>query len=120
MSNARSGSSAISTLKAYVIFIKESMHDEVEMARYKAAVGASFKGHSPNFLAAYGALEVVEAAPAEGVAILEFADMEKARAWCHSPAYQEAARHRFAAAARDPSGVVAHQVLRRLLRGSVS
>ena len=88
----------MSTPKAYVIFIKESMHDEVEMARYKAAVGASFKGHSPGFLAAYGELEVVEGAPAEGVVILEFADMEKARAWYHSPAYQEAARHRFAGA----------------------
>lgn len=93
----------MSTPKAYVIFIKESMHDEVEMAHYKAAVGASFKGHSPGFLAAYGALEVVEGAPAEGVVILEFADMEiadmeKARAWYHSPAYQEAARHRFAGA----------------------
>lgn len=90
--------SAISTPKAYVIFIKEGTRDEVEMGRYKAAVGASFKGHSPNFLAAYGALEVLEGAPAEGVVILEFADMEKARAWYHSPAYQEAARHRFAGA----------------------
>lgn len=91
-------SNVIRPPKAYVIFIKESMHDEVEMAHYKAAVGASFKGHSPGFLAAYGALEVVEGAPAEGVVILEFADMEKARAWYHSPAYQEAARHRFAGA----------------------
>ena len=30
----------MSTPKAYVIFIKESMHDEVEMAHYKAAVEA--------------------------------------------------------------------------------
>ena len=59
-------SNAISPPKAYVIFIKESIHDEVEMGRYKAAVGASFKGHSPSFLAAYGALEVLEGAPAEG------------------------------------------------------
>ena len=41
-------SNAISPPKAYVIFIKESIHDEVEMGRYKAAVGASFKG-SPRF-----------------------------------------------------------------------
>jgi hypothetical protein len=37
MSNATNGSNATSTPKAYVIFIKESMRDEVEMARYKAA-----------------------------------------------------------------------------------
>ncbi|MBX9811773.1 MAG: DUF1330 domain-containing protein [Burkholderiales bacterium] len=91
-------SDAIRPPKAYVIFIKESMHDEVEMGIYKATVGASFKGHSPSFLAAYGALEVLEGEPAEGVVILEFADMEKARAWYHSPAYQEAAQHRFAGA----------------------
>jgi uncharacterized protein (DUF1330 family) len=98
MSDPTSTSHAIGTPKAYVIFIRESMHDEVEMARYKAAVGTSFKGHSPSFLAAYGALEVVEGPPAQGVVIVEFADMEKARAWCRSPAYQEAARHRFAGA----------------------
>ena len=91
-------SNVIRPPKAYVIFIKESMHDEVEMGLYNSAVGSSFKGHSPSFLAAYGALEVLEGAPAEGVVILEFADMEKARAWYHSPAYQEAARHRFAGA----------------------
>ena len=67
-------SNAISPPKAYVIFIKESIHDEVEMGRYKAAVGASFKGHSPSFLAAYGALEVLEGAPAEGVVLIEFPD----------------------------------------------
>ena len=91
-------SNVIRPPKAYVIFIKERMQDEVEMGLYKSSVGASFKGHSPSFLAAYGALEVLEGAPAEGVVILEFADMEKARAWYHSPAYQEAARHRFAGA----------------------
>ncbi|MBY0467538.1 MAG: DUF1330 domain-containing protein [Burkholderiaceae bacterium] len=91
-------SNAIGTPKAYVVFIKESMHDEVEMGHYKETVGASFAGHSSTFLAAYGALEVVEGTPAEGVVILEFADMEKARAWYHSPAYQEAAQHRFAGA----------------------
>lgn len=91
-------SNAVGTPKAYVVFIKESTLDGVEMARYQATVGTSFKGHSPSFLAAYGALEVVEGAPAEGVVILEFADMEKARAWYHSTAYQEAARHRFAGA----------------------
>ena len=98
MSDAPNGGNAISRQKDYVIFIKESVHDEGEMACYKAAVGASFTGHSPSFLAAYGALEVVEGAPAEGVVVLEFADMERARAWYHSPAYQEAARHRFAGA----------------------
>jgi hypothetical protein len=44
MSNATNGSNATSSPRAYVIFIKESMHDEVEMARYKAAVGASVVG----------------------------------------------------------------------------
>ena len=91
-------SNVIRPPKAYVIFIKESMADEGEMGLYKAGVGASFKGHSPSFLAAYGALEVLEGAPAQGVVILEFEDVEKARAWYHSPAYQEAARHRFAGA----------------------
>jgi uncharacterized protein (DUF1330 family) len=31
----------------------------------------------------------------EGVAIAEFPSIEMAKAWYNSPAYQEAARHRF-------------------------
>jgi uncharacterized protein (DUF1330 family) len=38
---------------------------------------------------------VLEGPTVEGVAILEFASVEEAKAWYFSPAYQEASRHRY-------------------------
>jgi uncharacterized protein (DUF1330 family) len=80
---------------AYVVFIKEATHDDAEMARYKAQVGASFVGREVIVRAAYGEQEVLEGPPLEGVVILEFPSMEAARDWYRSPEYQAAAQHRF-------------------------
>jgi uncharacterized protein (DUF1330 family) len=46
-------------------------------------------------LAAYGAHEVLEGAPTEGVVIVEFPTVELAKAWYTSPAYEAARAHRF-------------------------
>lgn len=80
---------------AYVVFLKEAVHDEEELARYQATVDGSFAGHPVEFLAAYGAQEVLEGPPVDGVVILKFPDVESARRWYHSPEYQAAASHRF-------------------------
>ncbi|WP_431050018.1 DUF1330 domain-containing protein [Roseateles sp. L2-2] len=80
---------------AYIFFIKEATLDADEMAKYGAAVGATFDGHDVQVLAAYDAHEVVEGAPMEGVVLLAFPSLEAARAWYFSPAYQAAAQHRF-------------------------
>ena len=45
-------------------------------------------------LAFYGADEALEGPKADGIVILEFDDMDAARAWHGSPAYQEAMKHR--------------------------
>jgi len=45
-------------------------------------------------LAFYGDLEVLEGPAMEGAVILQFPDVESARAWYYSPAYQEAMQHR--------------------------
>lgn len=87
-------------MAAYILFIRESeVRDPAEMALYRG-------GHRPalveNFqmkaLAAYGAMETLEGAPADGLVILSFPDVETARAWYYSPEYQEAAIHRQKAA----------------------
>ena len=84
----------MATAPAFVVFLKEGVDDEAEMAQYKAKVGASFAGREVVFHAAYGEQEVLEGPAVEGVVILQFPSLAAARDWYHSPQYQEAARHR--------------------------
>lgn len=82
-------------MRAYVVFIRDETTNAVELGEYSATVGASFEGHDVTFLADYGTIETLEGDEIEGAVILEFPDMDAARAWYHSPEYQETARHRF-------------------------
>lgn len=82
-------------MSAYVVFIKEDVTDQSELDAYSQKVGSSFEGRDLKFLATYGALETLEGPPIQGAVILEFPDMEAARAWYESDKYQAAAAHRF-------------------------
>jgi uncharacterized protein (DUF1330 family) len=82
-------------MSAYVIFIRETTTDAAEMQLYAQTAPAARAGHDITRVAFYGALDVLEGPPTEGVAILRFNDMDAARAWYNSPAYQEAREHRF-------------------------
>lgn len=81
-------------MPAYAIFIRESVTDQAELDQYNAMVPASATGHSFTPLAAYGAHEAWEGDASQGVVILRFDDMDAARAWYQSPAYQAAKEHR--------------------------
>jgi uncharacterized protein (DUF1330 family) len=85
-------------MSAYVILIRERMHDESEMAKYAETAKAARGGHNITPLAFYGDYETLEGADADGVVILRFPDMEAAKAWYKSPEYQAARAHRFQAA----------------------
>lgn len=82
-------------MSAYVIFIREKTTDAAQMQEYAQKAPAARAGHDITRLAFYGQLDVLEGPSAEGVAILRFPDMDAARAWYNSPAYQEARVHRF-------------------------
>ena len=82
-------------MTAYVLLIRERLRDEAAMQRYAAAAGPARHGHDLTALAFYGACETLEGPTAEGVVLLSFPDMDAARAWYQSPAYQEACAHRF-------------------------
>ncbi|MFC5343425.1 DUF1330 domain-containing protein (plasmid) [Brevundimonas staleyi] len=82
-------------MAAYIVFIRESTQDRAELEEYWAKMRATMKGHAIKVLAAYGRHDVLEGAAPEGVVIAEFPTMEEAKAWYESPAYQDAARHRF-------------------------
>lgn len=81
-------------MAAYLIFIRERLRDEAQYAIYKDTVPAAMHGHAAAARAVYGLCETLEGPEAQGVVILEFASMEEARDFYHSPAYQEASRYR--------------------------
>ena len=81
-------------MTAYVVFIKDSVNDQAEMDQYNAKAGGSTAGHPVTPLAFYGTNETWEGPTAEGLVILQFPDIEAARAWYTSPVYEAAKVHR--------------------------
>lgn len=82
-------------MSALVVFTRQSVTDQSELDQYSAKVRPTFDGHEVKAHAAYGTLEILEGPPILGAVVLEFPDMEAARAWYHSPGYQEVVQHRF-------------------------
>ena len=82
-------------MSAYLVFTKEKTLDPAEMAIYQQRVVATFGSFQHKVLAAYGAQEVLEGDPVEGVVIVEFPTAEEAKAWYDSPAYRQVRMHRF-------------------------
>lgn len=82
-------------MAAYVIFLRESIHDPAEMDIYGPKAGASLVGHAVKVLAAYGKQEILEGEGIDGVVLLEFPTLAEAKAWYDGPGYREAREHRF-------------------------
>lgn len=82
-------------MRAYVVFTRYETTNPAELEEYSAEVGASFAGRDVTFLSDYGTIETLEGEEIEGAVILEFPNMDAARAWYRSSEYQEAAQHRF-------------------------
>ena len=82
-------------MPAYIVFMRESTLDKSELETYWSKAPPTLDGHRIKVLAAYGRQVTLEGPDIEGVVIAEFPSLEEARAWYDSPAYQEAAQHRF-------------------------
>ena len=82
-------------MAAFMVFIREKTLDRPELEAYWAKIRATLEGHPIKILAAYGRHVTLEGPEVEGVVVAEFPTLEAARAWYDSPAYQEAAQHRF-------------------------
>lgn len=87
-------------MPAYVIFLREStIHTPEEMAEYHANSAPEVAAkHGMKPLVVYGAQEAIEGDAPDGAVVLEFPTVEAARTWYYSEEYQNAARHRRAAA----------------------
>ncbi|KAA0971101.1 DUF1330 domain-containing protein [Aureimonas fodinaquatilis] len=83
-------------MTAYVVFIREEMHDPQGFSRYSEKVPASFDGHPITPLVIYGEHETLEGEEIDGAVILQFPDMEAAKNWYTSKRYQEARKQRLA------------------------
>jgi uncharacterized protein (DUF1330 family) len=82
-------------MSAYLVFTRDKMIDENEMAIYSKLAPPTRAGHDVKVLARYGAHEELEGAPNDGTVILEFPTAAAAKAWYDSPGYREAREHRF-------------------------
>jgi uncharacterized protein (DUF1330 family) len=81
-------------MTAYIVAIRERIHDADELKAYgAAALEARIEGMQ--VLAAHGATQTLEGPAAEGVVLLQFPDMSAAKTWYESPAYQAARKRRF-------------------------
>ncbi len=67
-------------MSAYIVFIPEREHDSAAMAEYAGKAGHSMAGHPAQPLANSGANETLEGPEAAGCVIVEFPDMDPARA----------------------------------------
>jgi len=82
-------------MSAYIVFIREETINKSELETYWHKAPAAMEGQPIKALAAYGRHVTLEGPDVEGVVIAEFPTVEEAQAWYNSPAYQEAAQHRF-------------------------
>ena len=81
-------------MPAYVVFTRTRTIDQEELEKYWAGIKATMKGHPIEVLVAYGNFEVLEGDPIEGIVIAKFPDVNAAKNWYYSEAYQSVASHR--------------------------
>jgi uncharacterized protein (DUF1330 family) len=82
-------------MSAYLVFTKEETVNPAELAIYQEKIAPTLGTFGLKPLAVYGAYEVLEGEPTEGVVILEFPTVQDAKSWYNSPAYETARTHRF-------------------------
>ena len=81
-------------MPAYLVFIRTKTIDQKELETYWDGIKATMEGHSIELLVAYGAHEVLEGDPIEGIVIARFPTVQAAKDWYCSEAYQNVAKHR--------------------------
>ena len=83
-------------MAAYFIAFRDKMHDPARYAAYAQKAGPTLAGGGAKLLVGNGALTPLEGECPDGVVIIEFPDVQAARAWYESPAYQAVIGERLA------------------------
>jgi uncharacterized protein (DUF1330 family) len=82
-------------MAAYMLFIREgAIRDQSEMDVYNRKNRENPPDPKMTPLVIYGAMEVLEGEPPDGIILLQFPTVEDAKAWYNSPGYQAAIPHR--------------------------
>lgn len=82
-------------MTAYIVFQRDATTDQKALERYSERADSTFAGHDVRAIVDYGALEVLEGPPIEGVVVLQFSDAAAAKSWYFSEQYQEVVKDRF-------------------------
>jgi uncharacterized protein (DUF1330 family) len=86
-------------MPAYVFATVKSVKDRRGMEEYWSRAGATFEGFGAKHLAAYTRFELLEGkGPVEAIVAIEFPDMDAAKRWYGSAAYQAVKKYREGAA----------------------
>jgi len=86
-------------MPAYMIALNRTLRDRRKLEEYWKAVGPTFEGLGAKRLAIYTPLVLLEmVGPLDGAVVIEFPDVETAKSWYESPAYQDAKQYRNGAA----------------------
>ncbi len=76
-------------MAGYVV-VNDEITDETVFAEFRERIAATVEAHGGRYLVRGGATEVADGDWTPGrLVILEFDDVERARAWLHSPEYAE-------------------------------
>ena len=86
-------------MPAYMIALNRTLRDRQKLEEYWKAAGPTFEGLGAKRLAIYTPLVLLEMlGPLDGAVVIEFPDVETAKGWYESPAYQDAKKYRNGAA----------------------
>jgi uncharacterized protein (DUF1330 family) len=85
-------------MAAYIVFTKHKTTNQAELDIYSQKGAGTLAGHKPTPHVVYGNQTIVEGPPHEGIVVMSFDTRKEAEDWYHSPAYQDAAKHRQAGA----------------------
>jgi uncharacterized protein (DUF1330 family) len=85
-------------MPAYFIIYLQSVKDPGALAEYRRLAVPAFEKSDAVIRVRGGKAEVLEGEPLQHVVMLEFPDLQAARAWYDSPEYQAALPHRLAGA----------------------
>lgn len=81
-------------MPAYFIYVCQDVTDRKELETYWAKVAPTLAGYEVKNIVGYAPFEQLEGDQVEGVAVVEFASFELAKAWYDSPAYRAIRHHR--------------------------
>lgn len=75
-------------MAAFLIAFVKRVHDRKRLEDYWSKVGPTFEGTGAKPVSVYTPFELVEGGPIAGHVLVEFPDIDAARAWYFGEAYQ--------------------------------